>query len=197
MNEDRSCLVAERQQLLHQAFENKLVQKYATEQQFARCIQHLFITDPEDKLILRLHLMATEKYPSFESAWIDYMKYFIRRQDYRRVYRIYNEAKQKIDEDCTDIHLEYVRFFMVTLPLEKWWGFFEQAINKIAQKTSTAFDNLKAEILFMIRDSIGFEYAKIVYTQFYEAHNNCQAVHKAMLAIQRDEVRGSFVFTQF
>lgn len=184
INKDRSCLADERLDLLRSAFSDELVKLYATEEHYANFIYLLYEIDPTDEQILQLHREAVDKFPQ---AWIDYMKYYIRRNDEERVHQLYVEVKTQVDEHCTDIHYTYLQY-LFALPSEDRMTYAKQALLEIAHKTSDVFTELKAKILIMIRDTIGVEYAQLVYKKFVEFHKECLIVHNTMLDIQRDEV---------
>lgn len=190
LNTDLTSLPSLKRYALCRAFEGANHSNLMSEKHYLQYIELMYSNNPKDENIEQLFQKATKLYPVSDLIWLQYVRYYIRENNYKKLKDIFKTAKAKLGPKGTDIWYLYL-MYLRTLQTNEANNEFDQLVAEVAAQPHSTFNILKAQVLEHIAASINMKRARKTYNLFIKHFPSCYEVHEMMAELEAKQVRNT------
>lgn len=165
---------------LSQAFEGANSSNHMSETHYLQYIELLYSNNPKDKNIEQVFQKATKIYGISEKIWLQYLRYYIQANNFKKLKGIFKTAKIRIEPTKGSEVWGFYLIYLKTIQSNEANNDFELLISEVACQPHTSFNVLKAHILELIANTVNMERARKTYKLFIKHFPSCYEVHEMM-----------------
>lgn len=187
LNADLSTLPSLKRYALSRAFEGANHSSQMSETHYLQYIELLYSNNPKDENIEQVFQKATKLHPNSEHIWLQYVRYYIRENNFKKLKEIFKTAKTRLGSKCADIWYLYL-MYLRTLQTSEANSEFEHLVTEVAGQPHSTFNTLKAQIMEHIAASISMKRARKTYNLFIKHYPSCYEVHEMMAELEAKQV---------
>lgn len=188
LNEDLTTLPSLKRYALSGAFEGANQSNQMTEKHYLQYIELMYSNNPKDENIEQVFQKATKIYKTSEPIWLQYVRYYIRENNFKKLKEIFESAKVQLGANGSDIWYLYL-MYLRTLQTTEANKECEHLIMEVAAQPHSTFNTMKAQILEHIAASINIKRARKTYNTFIKYFPSCYEVHEMMAELQAKQVK--------
>lgn len=179
---------------LSRAFEGANNSNHMSETHYLQYIELLYLNNLKDENIEQVFQKAVKLYETSESLWLQYLRYYIRANNFKKLKEIFKTAKHRLGQTRGSEVWELYLIYLKTLQSNEANNEFERLISEVACQPHKSFNILKAHILELLATTISMKRARKTYQLFIKHFPSCYEVHEMMaelegkLVIQRKQI---------
>lgn len=188
LNTDLSSLPSLKRYALSRAFEGANHSSQMSENHYLQFIELLYSNNPKDENIEEVFQKATKIYPASEGIWLQYVRYYIRDNNFKKLKEIFKTAKVRLGPKGAEIWYLYL-MYLRTLQISEANSQFDSLVTEVASQPHSSFNTLKAQIMEHIAASINMKRARKTYNLFIKHFPSCYEVHEMMAELEAKQVK--------
>lgn len=192
LNDDKSIatsLIALKRFSLSQAFEEANNSNQMSETHYLQYIELLYSSNPKDENIEQVFQKATKMYGTSESIWLQYLRYYIQANNFKKLKDIFKTAKLRLGATMGAEVWELYLIYLKSLQSNEANSEFERLISEVACQPHRNFNVLKAHILELLATTISMKRARKTYQLFIKHFPSCYEVHEMMAELEAKQVK--------
>lgn len=192
LNDDKSVpatLIGLKRFSLSQAFEAASNSNQMSETHYLQYIELLYSSNPKDEIIEQVFQKATKMYGTSESIWLQYLRYYIQANNFKKLKEIFKTAKLRLGATAGADVWELYLIYLKSIPGNEANSEFERLISEIACQPHQNFNVLKAHILELLATTISIKRARKTYQLFINHFPSCYEAHEMMAELEAKQVK--------
>lgn len=183
LNSDLSTQASLKQYGLRKAFEGAYEANHMSEDHYLQYIALLFDNNRNDENIEKILHKATKIYDTSSRLWVQYMRYYIKHKQFKKVQDVFQTAKNLLGENGTDLWQLYM-VYVKSCRNNEAHAEYDRIIMDLSRQPYTSFNTLKAWAIQMVALTENLKRARKAYNLFIKYHPECYEVHDKMAEIQ-------------
>lgn len=199
LNEDKTIvttLVGLKRFCLSQAFEGANNSNQMSETHYLQYIELLYSSNPKDEHIEQVFQKATKLYGTSENIWLQYLRYYIQANNFKKLKDIFKTAKLQLGAtmgaEVWELYLIYLKYVQSNEANSE----FERLILELACQPHANFNVLKAHILELLATTVSMKRARKTYQLFIKHFPSCYEVHEMMAELEAKQVKIKQIFSK-
>lgn len=188
LNNDLSVQAPLKRYALGRAFDGANNSGHMSEQHYLQYIELLHANNPRDDKIEHVFQRATKIYDKSEKIWLQYLRFYIQLNNYKKLKEIFKSAKDRLGANGSEIWELYLNYLR-TLQNNEANTEFDQLVTEVAGYPHASFNLLKAHILELVATVISMKRARKTYELFIKHFPSCYEVHEMMAELEQKKVQ--------
>lgn len=187
LNADLSSQSALKRYALSRAFDGANNSNQMSEKHYLQYVELLYSNNPKDENIGYVFQKATKTYENSENIWLQYLRYYIQQNNYKKLKEIFKIAKDRLGAKGSEIWELYL-VYLKSLQGYEANNEFEHLIDEIAIQPHNSFGFLKANVLELLATTVNMKRARKTYYEFIKNFPNSYEVHNMMADLEAKQV---------
>lgn len=173
---------------LSQAFEGANNSNQMSETHYLQYIELLYSNNPKDENIEQVFQKATKIYETSENIWLQYLRYYIQVNNFKKLKDIFKAAKLRLGPTKGSDVWELYSIYLKSLQSNEANSEFERLISEVSCQPHKSFNVLKAHILELLATTVSMKRARKTYKMFIRNFPSCYEVHEMMAELESKQV---------
>ncbi|XP_055310345.1 U3 small nucleolar RNA-associated protein 6 homolog [Sitodiplosis mosellana] len=192
LNNDTSSAVTQiglKRFSLSQAFEGANNSNQMSETHYLQYIELLYSNNPKDENIEQVLQKATKMFGTSESIWLQYLRYYIQANNFKKLKEIFKTAKLRLGATNGSEVWELYLIYLKSVQSNEANSEFERLISEVACQPHRSFNVLKAHILELLATTVSMKRARKTYLLFIKHFPSCYEVHEMMAELEAKQLK--------